>query len=112
MFDTYYYIDKMPELFVARGFFTYVTGGRFHPVPGEYTMPLGEGKVTIIGKGYEEAALIKMNTRGGAELYRHDFLDYLGPSMEYDSGWYRWFCDVCPTSTYQQKVVKIYLPRE
>ncbi len=41
MFDTYYYIDELEDLPENAG--VHVTGGRFHPVPGNYYLPCGEG---------------------------------------------------------------------
>jgi hypothetical protein len=92
MFDTYYYIRKIPAS-IPRDTPIHVTGGRFHAVPGVYELPNGDGFYTVSGLGFSHPARITMNTRGSCECYEHDFLDYIGPTIEYDAGWYRWFSD-------------------
>jgi hypothetical protein len=93
MFDTYYYFNEFP--LIPDTWPIYVTGGRFHPVPGRYHLPAGEGTYEVIGLGLKKPARIVMNTRGGCEAYTHNFMDYAMPAVEYDAGWYRWFADVC-----------------
>lgn len=111
MFDTFYYFIKMPEHFPP-DWRIHSTGGRFHPVPGHYNMPISEGTYTITGLGLTKTAWVKMNTRGGAEVYSHPFVDYLKPAQEYDAGWYKWFGDSCTIDEFNSHLYEVKLPFE
>jgi len=53
-----------------------------------------------------------MNTRGGCEAYRHQFIDYVMPAIEYDAGWYRWFADQASVAHYNMHIKQVFLPFE
>jgi len=82
----------------------YTTGGNFHPVPGYYMLPNGEGNFTVWTSPDKQGLHVKMNTMGSGTSYDHPMVTWMNPVEECPSGWYAWFRDICPLHTSHQKI--------
>lgn len=93
IFDSHYYLADWQPIYQGQ---TYLVGGLFHPLPGVYALPCGEGQFMISEK--DGIGHVTMFTKSAGIGYDHPLVGVANCDTRFDYGWYSHVKCVCDST--------------
>lgn len=94
MFDVHYYLAEWRPQIPGR---YCLVGGTFHPLPGSYSLPLGEGSYDVWDN--QGQAYVTMWTKSAGMSYDHPLVSVQNANSRIHYGWYSHVSASGPTDT-------------